>query len=63
LSKPGLVVDLSRRANAERVAKCFAKVRPAGEIERGSPHSKRARYSLYAVSGPISGALASGCPL
>jgi 4-amino-4-deoxy-L-arabinose transferase-like glycosyltransferase len=61
LARPGLVIDLSRRVDPVRLAKCFAHVRPLGPIVRGAPGERGARYQALLVSGARADLLARGC--
>ncbi|HEV7157013.1 MAG TPA: glycosyltransferase family 39 protein [Caulobacteraceae bacterium] len=61
LSKPGVVVDLSRRLDGRRLAGCFARVRPLGDIVRGDPGEPGKHYAAFAVSGPKNDLLRAGC--
>ena len=63
LSKPGVVVDLQRRLNAEDLAHCFAKVTPAGPLARAGGAVRNQRYSAFLVSGPVRDIRALGCPM
>jgi len=51
LTQPGLVVDLDRRVNVQALSRCFAKVTPAGELERGRPGYAQTAYAAFLVSG------------
>jgi 4-amino-4-deoxy-L-arabinose transferase-like glycosyltransferase len=62
LAKPGLIVDLSRRMDMRRLARCFARVRPLGEIRRAAPGERGAAYAAALVSGARPGLAAGGCP-
>ena len=62
LTRPGLLVDLSRRLHQQDLARCFAKVGPVIEMHRGLPNGPNAAYAAYLVSGPRSDLIAEGCP-
>lgn len=61
LTRPGLVVDLSRRLDGRRLGRCFAHVRALGVIVRGDPGEPGKRYAAFAVSGPNDDLLRTGC--
>jgi 4-amino-4-deoxy-L-arabinose transferase-like glycosyltransferase len=62
LTKPGLVVDLFRRVNRERLKACFARVGPATGLQRGAEGGPDALYVAVPVSGPKIDVLKAGCP-
>jgi len=62
-TKPGLIVDLSRRLTVEDLQTCFATVTPLGDLRRGPPGSKRNQvYGAYRVEGPKANLMQDGCP-
>lgn len=58
LSRPGLVIDLTRRLNPAALDRCFEQVRPLGVITRDAG---AVAYAVYLVSGPRRAVLAEGC--
>jgi 4-amino-4-deoxy-L-arabinose transferase-like glycosyltransferase len=61
-SKPGLLIDLDRRVDANDLATCFDVVIPAGKMSRGAQGGKPAVYEAFKVSGPKTDLVAQGCP-
>ncbi len=61
-TRPGLVVDLSRRLNREVMLRCFANVELIGGVARAGGFSHNLRYSAFLVSGPRRDVWAQGCP-
>jgi hypothetical protein len=66
-SKPGLVVDLSRRMKVFDVMRCFRSVTPVADLTRAgglAPGSAghNQRYTAYLVSGPKRDPWTIGCP-
>ena len=71
-TKPGLVVDLSRRMKVFDVMRCFRKVTPVAELTRaggvagansaGKTLSHNQRYTAYLVSEPKRDVWIVGCP-
>ncbi len=61
-SRRGLVIDLARRMDMRRLARCFAAVRPLGVIVRAAPGESGKTYAAALVSGPAAGVPAQGCP-
>ena len=61
-SRPGLIVDLSRRMKVEDVQRCFLSVKPAGELKRAGGPARNQRYTAYLVSGPRRDVWTQGCP-
>jgi hypothetical protein len=61
LSRPGLVVDLARRVDPERLKACFAVVGRPVEIDRGASRAADTRYLAVPVAGATPGLLAHGC--
>jgi hypothetical protein len=71
-SKPGLIVDLSRRMKVFDVMRCFRNVTPvaqltrAGDLTPGGPNSGKVghnqRYTAFLVSGPKRDPWIIGCP-
>jgi 4-amino-4-deoxy-L-arabinose transferase-like glycosyltransferase len=62
LTRPGLVVDLARRVDPGRLARCFTSVRPLGFMLRAAPGERGARYAAALVQGPRRNLAALGCP-
>lgn len=63
LSQPGLIVDLARRLEPRDLLRCFARVTPAGDIDRGARGAgPAARYRAYLVYAPRVNVLRDGCP-
>ncbi len=62
LNQPGLIVDLTRRLDLDRLKACFAQVEPLGVVERGPFHAKDGRYGLARVAQPKRDILGQGCP-
>jgi 4-amino-4-deoxy-L-arabinose transferase-like glycosyltransferase len=62
VSRPGLVVDLSRRMNVPDVRRCFTQVQVAGDLTRAGGLSHNQRYTAYLVSGPRRDVWIIGCP-
>lgn len=63
LDKPGLVVDLARRAKMAALGRCFAQVRPLPGVIRSQGASRHDRYAVFLVTGARPGLLTAGCPL
>ncbi len=61
LSRPGLVVDLTRRLPPAALRRCFAKVQSLDGLVRGDPAAGGAGYSIYLVSAPTASVLKTGC--
>jgi len=61
-SRPGLIVDLSRRMIRADVLRCFTSVTPAGDIPRAGGPAPNQRYSAFLVSGPRRDVWIIGCP-
>lgn len=61
LTRPGLVVDLDRRANAKVLGACFAQVAPMGELNRGEGRGRRQAYAVFKVAQPRRDVLTQGC--
>jgi 4-amino-4-deoxy-L-arabinose transferase-like glycosyltransferase len=61
-SRPGLIVDLSRRMKTQDVLRCFASVRPAGELTRVGGPTRNQRYTAFLVEGPRRDVWTTGCP-
>ena len=62
-TRPGLIVDLSRRLKVEDVHRCFTGVTPVAEINRAGSPRKNEHYSAYLVSGPKRDVWLVGCPV
>jgi hypothetical protein len=61
LSRPGLVVDLERRLDPEKLKACFAEVGAPALLVRGAGRASDARYVAVPVSGARPNLLAQGC--
>ena len=61
-SRPGLIVDLSRRMKVEDVGRCFTRVTPAGGLTRAGGPAHNQRYTAFLVSGPKRDVWTQGCP-
>ncbi len=61
LSRPGLLVDLSRRIDLAALRDCFARVAPLGTIARGDGGEVGTPYAVIEVSGPRRDVLRAGC--
>ena len=61
-TRPGLVVDLSRRMVQHDVLRCFTSVVPAGEIARAGGPGRNQHYTAFLVSGPRRDVWIQGCP-
>jgi 4-amino-4-deoxy-L-arabinose transferase-like glycosyltransferase len=61
MSRPGLIVDLTRRVNPTALKVCFNSVKPLGTFTRGDPGEVGKPYAVFAVSGPRVDILAGGC--
>mgnify|MGYP001555528220 CR=1 FL=1 len=61
-SRPGLIVDLSRRLAVGSLRLCFADVRPEGEVFRAGGLTPNQRYGAFLVSGPRRDIWTRGCP-
>ncbi|HKT53611.1 MAG TPA: glycosyltransferase family 39 protein [Caulobacteraceae bacterium] len=61
LSKPGLVIDIDRRALSADLDACFASVRPLPDMVRGSGANANLRYAAVLVGGSKPGLVAMGC--
>jgi len=61
-TRPGLIVDLSRRMKREDVLRCFTSVAPAGAIARAGGPGRNQRYTAFLVSGPRRDVWVIGCP-
>jgi hypothetical protein len=61
VSRPGLLVDLTRRMDFDLLRRCFAVVRPLGELDRGSPGEKPKRYAAVLVEEPRVDLVRDGC--
>ena len=57
----GLVIDLTRRVNADSLGRCFAQVTLLGVIVRGDPGEPGKAYAAFAVAGPRRDVLSQGC--
>jgi 4-amino-4-deoxy-L-arabinose transferase-like glycosyltransferase len=61
-TRPGLVVDLSRRMKVPDVLRCFTRVEVAGDLTRAGGFSHNLRYTAFLVSGPRRDVWTIGCP-
>jgi len=62
LSRPGVVVDLSRRINPAVLARCFGRVEPLGRLSRGSSAAFAGKsYAAFLVSDPRRDVISQGC--
>lgn len=61
-TRPGLVVDLSRRMKTGDVLRCFTQVAVAGDLTRAGGMSHNQRYTAFLVSGPRRDVWIIGCP-
>jgi 4-amino-4-deoxy-L-arabinose transferase-like glycosyltransferase len=62
LSRPGLIVDLSRRMSPVLLRRCFERVQPLGLLTRGDPGEPGKAYAVVLVAGPKAPVLTQGCP-
>jgi 4-amino-4-deoxy-L-arabinose transferase-like glycosyltransferase len=62
VSRPGLVVDLSRRMKVPDVRRCFTQVQVAGDLTRAGGLGHNQRYTAFLVSGPRRDVWIIGCP-
>jgi 4-amino-4-deoxy-L-arabinose transferase-like glycosyltransferase len=60
-SRPGLLVDLSRRIDLTALRRCFARVQPLGVLSRGPPGEKPKRYAAVLVAAPMRDLVRDGC--
>lgn len=63
LSRPGLLIDLDRRMDPTDLSRCFARIEPAGELERGFKAGPVIRYRMFLVSQPRGDLWTNGCHL
>ena len=61
-TRPGLVVDLSRRMKVFDVMRCFRRVTPVAELTRAGGPGHNQRYTAYLVSDPKRDVWIIGCP-
>jgi 4-amino-4-deoxy-L-arabinose transferase-like glycosyltransferase len=61
-SKPGLVVDLSRRMKVNDVMRCFRQVTPVAQLTRAGGPGHNQRYTAYLVADPKRDVWIIGCP-
>ena len=61
-TRPGLLVDLSRRMKTGDVLRCFTQVAVAGDLARAGGLSSNQRYTAFLVSGPRRDVWIAGCP-
>jgi hypothetical protein len=59
--RTGLIVDLRRRLDPDRLRACFAQVGPVVEIDRGQDGGADQRYAAVTVAGPRRPLLDRGC--
>ena len=55
-TKPGLIIDLSRRMDPKALAACFTMITPAPSLTRGGRP-----YAVYRVEGPRLDMVRDGC--
>jgi 4-amino-4-deoxy-L-arabinose transferase-like glycosyltransferase len=60
-SRPGLLVDLPRRIDMERLRRCFAGVEPLGFVDRGPAGEKPKRYAAILLATPHGDLVRDGC--
>lgn len=61
LSRPGLIVDLERRVDRNRLLACFQQVGPVEKIGRGPAPGPDGRYAAVMAAGPRGDLLQAGC--
>ena len=61
-TRPGLIIDISRRAKRDNVLRCFANVTPAGDLPRAGGAGRNQHYAAFLVSGPRRDVWSEGCP-
>jgi 4-amino-4-deoxy-L-arabinose transferase-like glycosyltransferase len=61
-TRPGLIVDLTRRMKRDDILRCFTSVEPAGGLVRAGGPGRNQRYSAFLVSGPRRDIWTIGCP-
>jgi 4-amino-4-deoxy-L-arabinose transferase-like glycosyltransferase len=61
-TRPGLLVDLSRRLIRDDILRCFTSVETAGDVIRAGSPARNQRYSAFLVSGPRRDVWIRGCP-
>ena len=61
VTRPGLIVDLTRRIDPTILRACFRTVIPITILERGPPGARTRSYGLYEVDGPRGDLLGRGC--
>jgi 4-amino-4-deoxy-L-arabinose transferase-like glycosyltransferase len=62
VTRPGLIVDISRRMVVRDVGRCFAQVTPVAELGRAGGAGKNQRYSAFLVAQPKRDVWIRGCP-
>ena len=60
-TRPGLVIDLARRLNADDLAQCFATVQRLPDIRRGGDGPGAMVYGVFRVTGPRMDLADKGC--
>jgi 4-amino-4-deoxy-L-arabinose transferase-like glycosyltransferase len=61
LAQPGLIVDLMRRVDRNKLLACFNQVGPITPITRGATRDADSRYATVRVAGPKVNILRTGC--
>jgi 4-amino-4-deoxy-L-arabinose transferase-like glycosyltransferase len=61
-SRPGLLVDLTRRIDLAALRRCFGEVGPVTLVARGPPGEKGKAYSFIVVGAPRFDVVRDGCP-
>ncbi len=61
LTRPGVIVDLTRRLDLKSLRACFAEVSFVGVLGRGAPDERPKIYGVYRVDGPRRDLLQDGC--
>ncbi len=56
MTRPGLIIDLSRRMDPKALAACFTKITPGPNLARGGRS-----YAVYRVEGPRFDVVGDGC--
>ncbi len=60
-TRPGLIVDLTRRLDPTKLRACFAEVAFVGVLGRGAPGERPKVYGVYRVAGPRRDVIRDGC--
>ncbi len=61
LSRRGMIVDLQRRIDLERLSRCFQHVQVVGELRRAAPGETGLNYLIVQVEGPRRDIVRDGC--